>query len=245
MADQQHEAALNSFSARAHNYNLEAAWMTDASLISPLIPPPFGQAAMLDVCAGTGSVARLGQATGWSVIAADLSPDMLQQASHFVQTVLCDAMHLPFLDAQFDLIVCRQGLQYLDVPAALKEFQRVARQEVRVAHITMFQPDDYDFWLSYFSLVSPGRRHIFKPGDIASSMGQVGLSVIEQMVIVRQDNLAGSLVHLSNEKAAFVRKLFATAPPFIQERYHIQPSDDGNFVYDHRWEFIVSKVSAL
>lgn len=242
MTDQQRKAVLNTFAARSQGYDSEAAWMTDSTLISPLVPHPFGKAMMLDVCAGTGAVARWGDAAGWSVIAADISSDMLKQAAHFVHTVQCDALHLPFPAAYFDLVLCRQGLQYLDMSAAFAEFRRVTRAEVRVGHITMLDPNDASFWMNYFTLVSPGRRHIFKPGDVALSMVQAGLSITEQIVIMRRDYLGGSIAHLASEKATLVRELFATAPPSIRERYHIEPCGDGNFVYDHRWEFIVGTI---
>lgn len=242
MADQNREAILRTFAARSHGYESESAWMTDSTLISPLVPSPFGRAMMLDVCTGTGVIARWGKDAGWSVIATDISPDMLRQAAQFVQTVQCDASHLPFPPAQFDLVVCRQGLQYLDVSAAFAEFRRVAGVEVRVGQITMIHPDDISFWRSYFDLVSPGRLHIFKPGEIATSMADIGLSVIAQKVIVRRDNLAGSIAHLPGEKAVIVRDLFASAPSFIRKRYHIELSSDDDYIYDHRWEFIIGSV---
>jgi ubiquinone/menaquinone biosynthesis C-methylase UbiE len=91
---------------------------------------------VLDVACGTGIVARLAAPlvgpTG-RVVGLDSNEAMLAMAR--AQPVLTgarlewrqgDATKLPFSDAEFDAVLCQQGLQYVpDRPAALREMKRV------------------------------------------------------------------------------------------------------------------------
>lgn len=91
---------------------------------------------VLDVACGTGIVARLsaplvgdtGRITG-----IDLNAGMIDVARQFVPAEgpqiewrQGDASALPFDDAQFDIVLCQQGLQFVPDPAlALREMYRV------------------------------------------------------------------------------------------------------------------------
>jgi len=95
-----------------------------------------GPAKVLEIAAGTGVVTRalssaLGPAT--SIIASDLNPAMLDQATAegplpSVEWRQADALHLPFADASFDAVVCQFGVMFFpDKPAAFSEAHRVLR----------------------------------------------------------------------------------------------------------------------
>ncbi|MEY2496401.1 MAG: demethylmenaquinone methyltransferase / 2-methoxy-6-polyprenyl,4-benzoquinol methylase [Verrucomicrobiota bacterium] len=87
---------------------------------------------VLDLAAGSGDLAlaiqrRLPNA---AVIAADFSPEMLEIASRkgVRETVLADALHLPFESASFDCVTVAFGLRNMaDWAAALGEMGRVLR----------------------------------------------------------------------------------------------------------------------
>jgi demethylmenaquinone methyltransferase/2-methoxy-6-polyprenyl-1,4-benzoquinol methylase len=87
---------------------------------------------VLDLAAGSGDLAlaiqrRLPDA---AVIAADFSPEMLEIASRkgVRETVLADALHLPFESASFDCVTVAFGLRNMaDWAAALGEMGRVLR----------------------------------------------------------------------------------------------------------------------
>lgn len=98
--------------------------------------------AVLDVACGTGFAARAAAARvtpGGRVAAADLNPGMLAVAEAEAGDLpitwhQAPADRLPFADGEFDAVVCQQGLQFLpDLPAALTEAARVARDGARVA----------------------------------------------------------------------------------------------------------------
>lgn len=91
---------------------------------------------VLDVACGTGIVARLAAARAPSadrVVGLDLNDGMLAVARKLaIEAGLTidwrqgDARALPFADADFDLVLCQQGLQFIpDKRAALHEMRRV------------------------------------------------------------------------------------------------------------------------
>ncbi|MFN2590075.1 MAG: methyltransferase domain-containing protein [Actinomycetota bacterium] len=93
---------------------------------------------VLDVACGTGAITRLLPArvgpTG-RVVGLDVSPPMLAVARSVgtaaglpIEWHEGDAMALPFGDAEFDAVLCQQGLQFFpDPPAGVREMRRVLR----------------------------------------------------------------------------------------------------------------------
>jgi SAM-dependent methyltransferase len=91
---------------------------------------------VLEIAAGTGVVTRQLAATlpaSVSIVATDLNQPMLDQASAVgthrpVQWCPADAMHLPFGDRDFDVVVCQFGAMFFpDRQQAFAEALRVLR----------------------------------------------------------------------------------------------------------------------
>lgn len=137
----------------AHNervleqFRLQAATFTDTGfaaagldwILEQLAPQPGEQA--LDVAAGAGHLGRALAPRVRHVSAIDLTPEMLEQGSRLAREagvgnitfLRGDAAKLPWLDAQFDLVVCRITLHQVADPAAVvREMVRVTRPGGRV-----------------------------------------------------------------------------------------------------------------
>jgi demethylmenaquinone methyltransferase/2-methoxy-6-polyprenyl-1,4-benzoquinol methylase len=92
---------------------------------------------VLDLATGSGDLAlamqrRLPEAT---IIAADFSPEMLSVAQRkgVRETVLADALSLPFPDESFDCVTVAFGLRNMvDWSLALREMNRVLRSGVHL-----------------------------------------------------------------------------------------------------------------
>jgi SAM-dependent methyltransferase len=91
---------------------------------------------VLEIAAGTGVVTRAlasALSEGASIVATDLNPAMLDQASVIgtkrrVEWRQADAMQLPFPDRAFDAVVCQFGVMFFpDKPKAFSEARRVLR----------------------------------------------------------------------------------------------------------------------
>jgi SAM-dependent methyltransferase len=111
-----------------------------AAAVAQLDPPPGGTA--LDLGCGTGrALPALRKAVGpaGSVIALDLTPDMLRAAraadrAHHAALILADAHHLPLADATVHTVFAAGLLNHLhDLHTGLRELTRVTRPAARLA----------------------------------------------------------------------------------------------------------------
>ena len=124
-------------------YFVPAMFVPWAQVLLERAAPQPGER-VLDVACGTGVVARLVAPqvgpTG-TVVALDMNPAMLAVARSVLTAEGAaivwqegSALALPFAEADFDLVLCQQGLQFFpDRVAALREMRRVLRPDGRVA----------------------------------------------------------------------------------------------------------------
>ncbi|HEY9418501.1 MAG TPA: class I SAM-dependent methyltransferase [Pseudonocardia sp.] len=139
--------------SRLHNqrvleqFRIQAATFTDTGFaaagldwILEQLEPRSGEQA-LDVAAGAGHLGRALAPRLGHVSAIDLTPEMLEQGSRLAREaglanigfLRGDAVALPWLDAQFDLVVCRITLHQVADPAAVvREMVRVTRPGGRI-----------------------------------------------------------------------------------------------------------------
>lgn len=125
---------------------------------------PLVGMAVIDVASGTGepgiSVAQRVGSTG-SVVAVDLSPDLLKIAAERATkknlanftTRQGDAHALPFPNLSFDLATCRFGVMFFaDAAGALAELRRVLRPGAR-ACFAAWGPFEQPYWQSTMKIV--------------------------------------------------------------------------------------------
>ncbi|HEV7394366.1 MAG TPA: methyltransferase domain-containing protein [Burkholderiales bacterium] len=123
---------------------------------------------VLDVACGTGIVARLAAKTlgpQGSIVGVDLNPKMLELArAHApdngarVEWKEGDAASLPCADADFDVVLCQQGLQFLpDKVTALREMHRVLRPAGRLG-LCVWRSVEYS--PCHLAIADALRRHV-------------------------------------------------------------------------------------
>ena len=228
---------VTSYLERATVYEKKTNWVNMKECISPLSPDVFGNGVALDVCAGTGAVSKALIQKGWTVISFDASKAMLSQ-SELPMPILGDMHQLPFLDNFFEIVVCRQGLQYADIEMAIAEFKRVCRSQILLGHITREDGDTYSFWQDYFTIASPGRKHIFNPNELYHITHNIGLVAKTTQVIKQQDNYVGPLLHLPLNKQTDLIKLLIDTEKGFKTLYNVQVTTDL-ITYSNRWEYLV------
>jgi demethylmenaquinone methyltransferase / 2-methoxy-6-polyprenyl-1,4-benzoquinol methylase len=123
------------------------------------IAPVSGDVA-LDIAAGTGSITRLLQQEGASVISLDQSAPMLAPAvARGATGVLASAESLPVPDARFDIVTFGYLLRYVgDVADCMTEISRTLKPGGRVGMVEFGRPRGIwrPLWWLYTRLVLPG-----------------------------------------------------------------------------------------
>ena len=102
-------------------------------------------ARLLDVASGTGDLALeiQRQCPRCEVIASDFCAEMLAHAASrgIANTIVADALQLPFKDREFDVVTVAFGLRNMaDYPAALREMHRVLKPGGRLVILDFSLP---------------------------------------------------------------------------------------------------------
>lgn len=139
---------------------------------------------VLDVGCGTGVVARrTAQAVGTTgkVVGLDVNESMLSMAQQLAPALewrQSDAASMPFADAEFDVVLCQQGLQYFpDRTAALCEMARVLAPGGRLALSVWLSLERRPFFLA---LVAAVESHL-RTEEAASFRGSMGFIEAEAL----------------------------------------------------------------
>ena len=122
---------------------------------------------VLDLCCGTGDIARMFRA---HVVGVDFTHEMLQVARRrrpptLLQLVQADALRLPFLDNSFDVVSVGYGLRNLaDVEHGLREMLRVLRPGGKLLSLDFGKPGSRwwrSIYFGYLRVVLPPLGWIF------------------------------------------------------------------------------------
>lgn len=146
------EEVVEQFTLQAEEYRkLTSAMVSDrtAAVLELVGIRPDDVA--LDVACGPGSLALEIAPLVQSVIGADITPAMIEQAKIVqrekgianVRWTVADLCDLPFEDAAFSLVLCRSAFHHFDRPAAaFAEMVRVCRPGGRIAVIDVTPAPD-------------------------------------------------------------------------------------------------------
>ena len=126
-------------------------------MIAALDPGPGDR--VLDLAAGTGSITRLIQQQGASVMSADQSAQMLSAAvARGATGVVATAESLPFPDGRFDMVTFGYLLRYVkDVTSAMTELVRIVRPGGKIGMVEFGRPRGLwrPLWWGYTRIVLP------------------------------------------------------------------------------------------
>jgi ubiquinone/menaquinone biosynthesis C-methylase UbiE len=160
---------------------------------------------VLDVATGTGFAARAASAfagPGGNVVGSDVNSEMVAMA----ETVPHDgdneiiwrqasALELPFDDADFDAVICQQGIQFFpDIPTGLREMARVTRNGGRFA-ATVWAPRNRSPYLdALFGMLiehcdgkesgayAEGGKNQVREWFEAADLGPINIELVEAVV---------------------------------------------------------------
>jgi ubiquinone/menaquinone biosynthesis C-methylase UbiE len=233
MATKRKDSALTHFRLRSERYNRSANWVADAKLLgrmSALADAHAGET-VLDLCTGTGFVGKQFKGKVREVVGVDISAEMTAQAAGSVDRVVIAPLEkLPFEDASADLCVCRQGLQFTDLPKALAEIRRVLKPGGRtvLCHLCAYGPEDFEEAFKIQALRNPARVNFFLPGDLEKALEKAGLRVTKVERYLSRESVArwidhGALTPVLKEK---IMAAYRAASPSFKRIHELEEGKD-------------------
>jgi ubiquinone/menaquinone biosynthesis C-methylase UbiE len=164
------------------------AFSTDSEWLFDRLPRSTDDL-VLDVAAGTGHAARQLAPAVRAVVALDATPAMLVQgrtaaAEEGIGNVvfaLGDAAALPFIDAGFDIVVCRYALHHFERPEVqIAEMRRCLRAAGRLAVADIVADPDPDIAGTQNELErlrDPSHTRMLTSHELTELLGSSGLEV--------------------------------------------------------------------
>ncbi len=171
------------FIKRAGIYNRSSRWVSDSKLIDKIyrLSGVKDNSRVLDVAIGTGKIAKAYYKKAKFVVGLDICINMAKQAKPCANAVvLSNAERISFKDNTFNICVCRQGLQFMDLNKALPDIYRVLKPGGRIVlcHLTAYEHADKDATFLIQKLRNPARKNFFLPQDIPVLLKKTGFAGI-------------------------------------------------------------------
>jgi ubiquinone/menaquinone biosynthesis C-methylase UbiE len=226
------------FTARAATYDGSSFWCTDHVILERIrsLLAPTGDERLLDVAVGTGLVSRHLEPWVGHITGLDINEAMVARARDAVdEMVISPGESMPFEDDSFDLIVCRQGIQFMQLAPALAEFVRVLKPGGRMLSIDLaaYGADDREEYFEILRLRNPARRNFFARGDVRQAFLAAGCSHAEahEHISVEDVDVWSDNGAIPEARREGIREVYRNASPAFADLHSVQLSD-GRIV-DH------------
>lgn len=251
-----HDLAREQFDAAASNYAASVAHATSDSLavVRRWVAGSRYESG-LDIATGPGFTAFAIAPYCRTVIASDISPQMLEEARlgaverqlTNISTTIADATQLPFRDSQFQLVTCRTAPHHFsDVPSFIADVRRALAPAGKFIVVDTCAPEDRAAraWHHRVELArDPSHVRALTPTEWVSVLGDGGFQVIDT-ASTRVDMTFRHWVERSNTPSDVVEGLerdFATVSADIKRCFRIEEIDGGS---DFRFSWSVFSVLA-
>jgi anaerobic magnesium-protoporphyrin IX monomethyl ester cyclase len=205
--ERQNREAKEHFKNRAKVYNQSSNWVHDQELISTIFKQANikGDEVVLDIATGTGLVAREFKGKVKEIIGLDISPDMTEQAKQNVDRLIINSVEtpIPLEKGSVDVVICRQGLQFVNLDMALPQIADVLKPQGRVVftHLAAYNVNDRADSFKIQALRNPARVNFFAPGDLESSLERNGYKVLDVLHYRSRESVSKWINHGASTEA--------------------------------------------
>ena len=158
------DAVIAHFSDRADRYDRSSHWCTDIKLHQRVLEilQPKAHMKVLDVACGTGLVSKWFHKRVQHVLGVDITPAMYEQArTRLDEFRTGPGESLPVESNSVDIVICRQGTQFMNDQEALHEMVRAVRPGgiVCVINLCAYGEEDKEEYFEILRLRTPVRRN--------------------------------------------------------------------------------------
>jgi DNA gyrase subunit B len=225
------------FTERAARYNISSRWVDDPALgaatVAALDVAPHHQ--LLDVACGTGLVSKHFTGKVAQITGVDITAAMFEQARPYVDVrVVGPGEALPFPDASFDRVVCRQGIQFMDDAKAVSEMLRVLRPGGKVAlvHLCAYGEEDKAEYFEILRLRNDARRNFYLRDDLRRLLSQAGATAVQVHDYISVEDVdvwthTGAITEADREA---IRAIYRAASPAFAALHAVSV---GDRILDH------------
>ena len=232
------ESVRAHFTARAERYDRSSTWCTNDELgeLVLRVTEPGAEDHVLDVACGTGLVSRLFVGKVARIVGADITRAMYEQAAPYLDELLvCPGEELAVPDDAYDIVVCRQGIQFMDDGKTVAEMVRAVKPGGRVCliHLCAYGDEDKDTYFDILRLRNPVRRNFYLREELVALLRDAGckeVSLHEHVSVEDVDTWSDNqAIPESNREA--IRELYRNASSAFRDLHSVE-LNDGRFV-DH------------
>ena len=184
----------NHFIKRVQKYNQSSNWVNDRMLIRKICDSAEAgpDACVLDIGIGTGKIAEVFYRRVKYVVGVDICIEMVRQAKNCADGIIVSAAEqLPFKNNTFDVCVCRQGFQFMELDDVLAQAYRVLKPQGSVVfcHLTAYDARDKDTTFFIQGLRNPARKNFFLAEDFLNMLGENNFVNVEPFEYITRESV--------------------------------------------------------
>ncbi len=207
------------FKHRAKLYESSAAWVKDKGILT-IIEDLAGAGSddfVLDVATGTGLIAELFFRKAKVVVGLDFTQEMFKQALLRLNFMVnAQAENLPFSDNVFDLVTCRQGLQFMDAFKAVSQMHRVCKPggKIILVQLAALGNEDKEYAFKIQMSRQPVRENCFVEDDLVHLLKKSGCKKIQSCSYFSEESINEWINNgaLSKARQERIKRLYYDAP---------------------------------
>lgn len=234
------------FAIRCAEFDISANWITNKELIgahTDLAGKPKGKT--LDLCCGTGQIGRRLKEIGWDVQGLDICDQMVEISQQFFPVSQGKAEKMPFEPNSFNLAVCRQAFQFLNVKEVLSEIARVlVSRGVFILSLTVPFSDEDQAWLyEIHRIKQPLLLKFYTAQDLSEELKKAGFLIEETKNLKVRESVVNWMKYapeLSSQTKEKVIAAIKNSPPVYKKLHNVQAT--SNEVFED-WNWVVLRAS--
>lgn len=239
MTDQAKDRVRKQFGSVGDAYVRSLGHATGSDLARMVeLAQPQPNECLLDIATGGGHVARTFSPLVAEMVATDLTPEILEQAATYLQSLglaniryeLADAEALPFPNASFDIVTCRIAPHHFPHPDAfLLESARVLKSAGRFILIDSTVPpgDIGTFFNRFEKLRDPSHVRSLTVDEWSTLLDESGLDLVHKETFTKRHDFTDwtSRSLMADTDRATLQRLMLDADDVLRSTFQVEIVD--------------------